>query len=63
LDFLNKRIESRGEGSGDLNVITGAGHHSGKGGPKIKPAVLKFLKEGGYDFKEHDDGGSTVVTL
>mmetsp|Transcript_10065 Transcript_10065/g.11164 ORF Transcript_10065/g.11164 Transcript_10065/m.11164 type:complete len:172 (-) Transcript_10065:37-552(-) len=62
LQFLDERIE-KVKGSGELNVITGAGKHSGHDGPKIKPAVLSHLKKGGYNFKQDDNGGSIIVTV
>merc|ERR1719476_1013990 len=34
-----------------VEVITGAGNHSGKGGPKVKVAILKMFNEMGLDFE------------
>lgn len=49
-----------------LKIITGAGHHSGPGGVKIKPAVHDLLKKGSYSWAEDTDnasGGSLTVTF
>jgi len=49
-----------------LKIITGAGHHSGPGGVKIKPAVHDLLNKGGYSWATDADnvsGGSLTVTF
>lgn len=46
----------------ELSVITGAGNHSGKEGPKIKPAVENFFEEKGLTYR-HEKNGELVVTL
>lgn len=46
-----------------LTVITGAGNHSDKKkGPKIKPAVLNWLKENNKKFTELNNG-SVQITI
>jgi len=50
--------------SGRLNVLTvivGAGHHSEKGQPKIKPAIMELLRQRGYPVKVDDTGGQLFV--
>merc|ERR1711953_369718 len=44
-DFLLDAKEKKDAGSlsDPVQVIYGAGHHSGRGGPQIKPAILKLL--------------------
>ena len=39
-------------GGHDLVIIYGQGHHSAGGVAKIKPAVLSFLREGGWSARE-----------
>ncbi|GMG20733.1 unnamed protein product [Ambrosiozyma monospora] len=46
--------------AGDFRVITGRGLHSAGGQSKIKGSVNKFLRVGGFTFK--DDGGAFIVT-
>jgi hypothetical protein len=46
----------------ELSVITGAGNHSGKEGPKIKPAVEKYFKEQNLTYR-HEKNGELVLTL
>lgn len=58
--------EAKGKGLPELRIITGAGHHSDKNGPKIKPAVHKFLNENKHEWSEDEDnasGGSLTVKL
>ena len=43
-------------------MVPGAGHHSGGGGAKLKPAIAKFLKDKGLAF-EVKNAGTFVVTL
>lgn len=46
LDIVKQRISQlQKKGDGELTVITGAGLHSDKNGPKIKPAIMKMLSE------------------
>lgn len=42
-------------------VITGKGNRSGKGGPRLRPAVHEFLKSQGYHF--HLDKGNDGCTI
>ena len=57
MDFLKKRIEKlRGEKQPKLTIIYGAGNHSDEKGPKIKPAVLEYLKNEGITFEEINHG-------
>jgi hypothetical protein len=54
------------DGLSELRIITGAGHHSGADGPKVKPEVMKWLKKNSYSFhddKENKSGGSLIVSL
>jgi len=46
----------------ELSVITGAGNHSGKDGPKVKPAVENYFNEQGVTFKP-GKSGELIVTL
>jgi len=46
----------------ELSVITGAGNHSGKEGPKIKPAVEKYFQEHSMTYR-HEKNGELVLTL
>ena len=47
---------------GELELITGAGHHSGGAGPVLKPAIVKVLREKRMTFEEKNVG-SIVVRL
>jgi DNA-nicking Smr family endonuclease len=58
--------DAKKKGWKELHIITGAGHHSGKGGPKIKPSVHKFLNEHKYKWETDESnkaGGSLTVHL
>ena len=47
-----------------VEVITGAGNNSGKGGPKIKIAIQKMFNEMGLDFESREgQDGSFIVYL
>eukprot|EP00178_Gracilaria_changii_P020201 TRINITY_DN5870_c0_g1_i1.p1 TRINITY_DN5870_c0_g1~~TRINITY_DN5870_c0_g1_i1.p1 ORF type:complete len:194 (+),score=53.64 TRINITY_DN5870_c0_g1_i1:1-582(+) len=65
--IVEEQLEkAKKKGKSELRIITGAGHHSDKEGPKIKPAVQKFLNEQKYKWSEDSDntsGGSLTVTL
>jgi DNA-nicking Smr family endonuclease len=41
-----------------LRIIVGAGHHSGPGGPKIRPAVEQWLSSKNYRWHEDADNAS-----
>ena len=41
-----------------LEIIVGAGHHSGKDGPQIRPVVEKFLKEHGTEYMIYRRAGN-----
>ncbi|KAG2389578.1 hypothetical protein C9374_014138 [Naegleria lovaniensis] len=58
MEFLRKRIEKlrTEKSSNKLTIIYGAGNHSDEKGPKIKPAVLEYLKEEGITFEEINHG-------
>jgi len=67
LDLFTEELESLQEEEKServLEVIPGAGHHSkgGEGHAKLKPAVLKFLKDEGLEVHEHN-AGSVFVNL
>ncbi|KAL6047258.1 NEDD4-binding protein 2 [Balamuthia mandrillaris] len=49
------------DGAPYLSVITGIGNHSEHGIARIKPAVINYLTERGYHFKEN--GGVVVVKV
>ena len=47
-----------------VEVITGAGNNSGKGGPKIKIAIQNMFNEMGLDFESREgQHGSFIVHL
>jgi curved DNA binding protein len=55
---------ARGNSVQKVEVITGAGNHSGKGGPKIKIAIQKMFNEMGLDFESSEGHhGSFIVHL
>lgn len=54
--------EAQDKGLPALEVITGAGHHSGKGGARVKPRVASMFKNRGLSFK-WDSPGSAIVQL
>ena len=57
MNFLKEKIEKlRNEGKNQLTIIYGAGNHSDEKGPKIKPAVLKYLEEQTITFEEQTQG-------
>jgi len=57
MEFLLKRIETlRNKGIKQLTIIYGAGNHSDEKGPKIKPAVLEYLKKENITFEEVNHG-------
>ncbi|KAF0979804.1 hypothetical protein FDP41_000957 [Naegleria fowleri] len=57
MNFLRKRIEKlRSEKQNKLTIIYGAGNHSDEKGPKIKPAVLEYLRNEGITFEEINHG-------
>lgn len=45
-----------------VEIITGAGKHSGKSGPVVKPRIYALLRQQGFKFTE-DTVGSVIVTL
>ncbi|KAF2072893.1 hypothetical protein CYY_005788 [Polysphondylium violaceum] len=56
MELLEERMNSI-KGSGKLfTIITGAGNHSDKNGPKIKPLVHQSLKDKGISFEEVNNG-------
>ena len=66
LDFVRKRLaqvdaQLKSGKLDKLTIITGAGHHSGDGGPKIKPAVCELLQTSGYPFQVDEAGGQVFV--
>ena len=44
-----------------LTIITGAGHHSGPSGPRIRPAVVALLQQAGFPYAEDEAGGQLFV--
>ena len=62
----NERVLANRQGKSlqKVEVITGAGNHSGKGGPKIKIAIQKMLNDMGLDFESSEGHhGSFIVHL
>jgi len=57
-EFLDK---AKGDGRSDCNIITGAGHHSGPGGPAIKPKVWEMLTGKTLNFTEINAGEIKVA--
>jgi len=56
MELLEERMNEI-KGSGKLfTIITGAGNHSDKNGPKIKPLVHQSLKDKGISFEEVNNG-------
>lgn len=62
IEFLEEKIEKlKSDGNhGPLLVIYGAGNHSDKDGPKIKPAVRTWLDEHQYKWEEVNNGSVNV---
>lgn len=57
MNFLKERIEKlRKANQPKLTIIYGAGNHSDEKGPKIKPAVLEYLKKEEITFEEINHG-------
>jgi len=56
-EFLDQAMD---DGKADAKVIWGAGHHSGPGGPLIKPKIQDLLKKYGLTYEEVNDGEATV---
>lgn len=54
--------EAQDKGLSELQVITGAGHHSGKGGARVKPRVVAMFETEGLSYKQ-DTPGSSIVQL
>jgi hypothetical protein len=53
-------------GLAELKIIIGAGHHSGKEGPKVGPAIKKLLDEAEYKWamdETNASGGALIATL
>ena len=54
------------EQRGDLDyvhIITGRGNKSPDGIPRIKIAVMRYLRERRYDFTEESEGGSLKIRI
>eukprot|EP01134_Creolimax_fragrantissima_P006823 CFRG6823T1 len=63
IDLLENFIaDCRAKNISECIVITGAGNHSDKNGPKIKPKVHEYLTEKGLVYEEMNNG-SVKVTL
>ncbi|KAG2378844.1 hypothetical protein C9374_007992 [Naegleria lovaniensis] len=63
MKFLKERIEQlKQDQKNELTIIYGAGNHSDENGPKIKPAVLKYLNEMQMKYEEKTQG-SILATL
>ncbi|EFC38003.1 predicted protein [Naegleria gruberi] len=57
MNFLKQRIEKlKSQSINQLTIIYGAGNHSDASGPKIKPAVLTYLKENNLTYEEQTQG-------
>jgi DNA-nicking Smr family endonuclease len=62
--FLRARLEAVGaspDGEREMEVMPGAGTHSGAGGAKIKPECAKVLTELGLKFEDKTAGSWTVM--
>lgn len=62
--FLEGRLEAVGaSASGDrvMEVMPGAGNHSGAAGAKIKPECAKILTEKGLTFEDKTPGSWNVT--
>ncbi|KAG2386117.1 hypothetical protein C9374_002563 [Naegleria lovaniensis] len=63
LDIVIQRMsELKKKGFKQLTIIHGAGSHSDKRGPKIKPIITNYLKNNRVDFEEVNSG-QILVTL
>ena len=62
IDLLTTRLAELSGAKGDLELVPGAGKHSGGGGAVLKPAVVSLLKEKGLKFEEKT-AGSLLVKL
>merc|ERR1712151_183730 len=65
IDFLG---ESKSKGISKVEVITGAGHHSGKGGPSIRPKIESRLRRPpsnlkGLSYDSEGNPGAFMVTF
>lgn len=62
---MNERLsktESRiRDGSLELTIITGAGHHSDNNRAKIKPAIEELLRQRGFQYEVDRTGGIILV--
>ncbi|KAF0983014.1 hypothetical protein FDP41_010992 [Naegleria fowleri] len=57
MKFLKERIDKlKQQNKTELTIIYGAGNHSDENGPKIKPAVLKYLGEVQMKYEEKTQG-------
>ena len=61
MDLINNLKKKKTNGSQLLEVITGAGKHSSGGKARIKPAVLSFLRDNGFSYKEVNSGVLLVL--
>ena len=50
-------------GRTNLKLITGRGNNSGPAGPKLLPAVRRFLDYFQYDYQLQPDNGAIIVFL
>jgi rRNA processing protein Krr1/Pno1 len=62
IDLLTTRLAELSGANGHLELVPGAGKHSGGGGAVLKPAVVSLLKEKGLKFEEKT-AGSLLVKL
>jgi len=63
LEFVKQRIQLlKKKGIKKLTIIHGAGVHSDKHGPKIKPLVIQHLKSQNILYDE-SNAGQVVVNL
>ena len=62
MDALRTRLAELSGAKGVLELVPGAGKHSGGGGAVLMPAVVAALKEKGLKFEEKT-AGSLIVQL
>ena len=64
ISVLEKRLDKLTDkkAKGELELIPGAGNHSGGGGAVLKPAIVKVLRDKKMNFEEKNKG-SIIVRL
>ncbi|XP_062616217.1 NEDD4-binding protein 2-like [Saccostrea cucullata] len=56
IEDQRKKLCGRGDKKKDLFIITGRGSHSRGGVARIRPAVIRWLKQNNYNFAEVNEG-------